>query len=280
MTLFSFEVFPPKAANDLARLGELAQELAVLSPDFISVTYGAGGGDRDKSFEALGHVTSAGVGVAAHLTCVGQSRSDVDAVIRRYRELGIDHVVALRGDPPTGIDAPYEAHADGYRSTAELVAAAREMGIEQVSVSAYPEVHPQSPSFEHDLAILADKVNAGARRAIAQMCFDTEAIVTYIDRVADAGIEVEVVPGIFPIHSFPAVSRFAGRCGATVPADVAERFAGVEDDLEATHAIGAEFAAEQIATLVARGVERFHVYTVNRSVLAADVLGRLAVPTS
>lgn len=280
MTAFSFEVFPPKGEGELAQLGGVASELAALGPDFISVTYGAGGSGRDRTFEAIRRISGEDVTIAAHLTCVGQSRADVDTVLASYIELGIDHVVALRGDPPTGVDARYAPHPDGYRSTAELVAAARQIGIEHVSVSAYPEVHPQSPSFEHDLRILADKANAGADRAIAQMCFDTAAIVRYIDRVADAGIEIEVVPGIFPIHSFGAVSRFAARCGASMPSEVAEHFVGLDDDVETTHAAGAAFAADQIAALAAHGVERFHIYTLNRSALVADTLTRLAVSAS
>lgn len=280
MTIFSFEVFPPKSEPLLARMGEVARELAAMNPDFISVTYGAGGGDQLKSFDAIAQVASSGATVAGHLTCVGQSKDDIDAVIARYRDLGVDHVVALRGDPPTGIDARYEAHPDGYESTAALVAAAKEIGVATVSVSAYPEVHPQSPSFDHDLAILGAKVDAGADRAITQMCFDTDAIIAYVERVYDAGIAVEVVPGIFPIHSFPSITRFAGRCGAGLPDAVAERFVGLDDDPETSEQIGADLAVEQITRLAAYGIERVHIYTINRPSLARAVVDRLALVAS
>lgn len=277
MTRFSFEVFPPKTESGLARFGDVAAELLTLRPDYISVTYGAGGSDQHRSFEAIARVVESGADVAGHLTCVGQSKADIDAVLLRYLDLGVDHVVALRGDPPTGIDAPYVPHADGYTSTADLVATAKRMGIGTVSVSGYPELHPQSPSVDHDLAILAAKVDAGADRAITQMCFDTDQIVRYVERVDAAGIDVEVVPGIFPIHSFPTITRFAGRCGASIPATLADRFAGLDDDLDASEDLGAEFAVEQIERLAAHGIDRVHVYTINRPSLARKVVDRLAV---
>lgn len=280
MTRFSFEVFPPKTEAGLARFGDVAAELMTLRPDYISVTYGAGGSDQQRSFEAIARVVESGADVAGHLTCVGQSRDDIDAVLARYRNLGVNHVVALRGDPPTGIDAPYEPHRNGYTSTADLVTTAKQMGVDTVSVSGYPEVHPQSPSDDHDLAILAAKVDAGADRAITQMCFDTDLIVQYVERVDAAGIDVEVVPGIFPIHSFPAITRFAGRCGAAIPTDVADRFAGLDDDIDTSERLGAEYAVEQIERLAAHGIDRVHIYTINRPSLARNVVDRLAVVTS
>lgn len=280
MTSFSFEVFPPKTEIGLARFSDVADELMGLRPDYISVTYGAGGSDQYCSFEAISRVVESGAEVAGHLTCVGQSKADIDAVLARYRDLGVEHVVALRGDPPTGIDAPYQPHGDGYTSTAHLVSTAKRMGVTTVSVSGYPEVHPQSPSADHDLAILAAKVDAGADRAITQMCFDTDMIVRYAERVDAAGIDAEVVPGIFPIHSFPSITRFAGRCGAAIPADVADRFAGLDDDADMSEKIGAEFAVEQIERLAAHGIDRVHLYTINRPSLARLVVDQLRVPAS
>ena len=275
MTTFSFEVFPPKTDAGLVQLAEAVAELEQLRPSFVSITYGAGGSNRDRSFETISTVARQGSTMAAHLTCVGQSRADLDDVIDRYLALGVSHVVALRGDPPEGIDAPYRPHSDGYTSTAELVTAAKARGIEHISVSGYPEKHPQSPSADHDMAILAEKVDAGADRAITQMCFDTEATIRWIDRVRSAGIDVDIAPGIFPIHSFPAVSRFASRCGASMPADVAERFAGLDDDPETTAKVGAEFAAGQIARLREHGVSHVHLYTLNRAPLARAVTEQL-----
>jgi len=275
MTTFSFEVFPPKTDAGLVQLAEAVAELEQLRPSFVSITYGAGGSSRDRSFETISTVAQHGSTMAAHLTCVGQSRAELDDVIDRYLALGVSHVVALRGDPPEGIDAPYRSHPEGYASTAELVAAAKSRGIEHVSVSGYPEKHPQSPSADHDMEILAEKADAGADRAITQMCFDTEATVRWIDRVRTAGIEIDIAPGIFPIHSFPAVSRFAARCGASMPAEVVERFAGLDDDPDTTAKVGAEFAAQQIARLREHGVRHVHLYTLNRASLARAVTEQL-----
>ena len=273
----SFEVFPPKTAAGLGALSEAVARLDAVGPAYISVTYGAGGSDRQRSFDAIDAVRSSTTAtIAAHLTCVGQSRGDVDAVIDRYLHLGVDHIVALRGDPPGGIDAPYQPHPDGFTSTADLVAAVKRRGDLSVSVSAYPERHPQSPTDEHDLDVLAAKVDAGADRAMTQMFFDNRHFLDYLHRVRSRRIEVPIVPGIFPIHSFPAVARFAERCGASMPAAIADRFEGLDDDPAGTHEIAADLAATQIRELTDHGVEHVHLYTLNRSELALAVCDRLA----
>lgn len=275
----SFEVFPPKTPAGLDTLASTVSRLASAGPAFVSVTYGAGGTDRHRSFEAIDRVREAGgAPVAGHLTCVGQSRDEIDEVLDRYLALGVEHVVALRGDPPAGVDAPYEPHPDGHRSTAELVAAikARRSDID-VSVSAYPERHPQSPTDAHDLDVLAAKVEAGADRAISQMFFDDDRFLAFVHRARAHGIDVPIVPGIFPIHSFPAVARFAARCGATIPSSVADRFEGVDDDPDATREIAADFAAQQIRHLAGHGVEHVHLYTLNRADLALAVCRRLSL---
>lgn len=278
MTLsISFEVFPPKTAAGLQTLADAVGRLDAVGPAYISVTYGAGGSDRQRSFDAIDVVRSATTApIAAHLTCVGQSRADVDAVIDRYLDLGVDHIVALRGDPPGGIDAPYEPHPDGFTSTADLVAAIKRRGDLAVSVSAYPERHPQSPTDDHDLDVLTAKVAAGADRAMTQMFFDNRHFVDYLRRVRARGVEVPIVPGIFPIHSFPAVAKFADRCGATMPQAIAERFAGLDDEPAAAHALAADLAAGQIRELSDHGVDHVHLYTLNRSELALAVCDRLA----
>ena len=278
MTLsVSFEVFPPKTDAGLRALSAAVARLDDVDPAYISVTYGAGGSDRQRSFDAIDAVRSATTApIAAHLTCVGQSRADVDAVIDRYLDLGVDHIVALRGDPPGGIDATYEPHPEGFTSTADLVAAIKRRGDLSVSVSAYPERHPQSPTDDHDLDVLAAKIEAGADRAMTQMFFDNRHFVDYLGRVRARGLDVPIVPGIFPIHSFPAVARFAERCGASMPSAIAERFTGLDDDKVATHALAADIAAEQIRELTANGVDHVHLYTLNRSELALAVHERLA----
>jgi methylenetetrahydrofolate reductase (NADPH) len=271
----SFEVFPPKTDDGLVRLAATAAQLAAAEPAFVSVTYGAGGSQRSRSFAAIEAAAGGGTPIAAHLTCVGQPATEIDAVIDAYEELGVEHIVALRGDPPEGIDAPYVPHPDGYHRTADLVATAAQRGRFQVIVSAYPERHPQSPSDEHDLDVLASKVDAGASCAITQMFFDVDVFARYLERVRARGIDIPIVPGIFPIHSFTDVARFASRCGATIPDSVAASFAGHEDDPVATHDIAADLAADQIRRVAALGAEQVHLYTLNRAPLALAVCDRI-----
>lgn len=274
----SFEVFPPKTDNGLRTLASTVAQLDRVGPAYFSVTYGAGGSDRDRSFAAIEAVqASTDAPIAAHLTCVGQSSADVHAVLDRYAGLGVQHVVALRGDPPGGIDGAYEPHPDGFTSTAELVQAIKNRGDRTVSVSAYPERHPQSPTTTHDLDVLEAKVDAGADQAMTQMFFDNKHFADYVERVRARAIDIPIVPGVFPIHSFPAVKRFADRCGATVPAEVASRFDGIEDDPAATRRVAAAVATEQIRGLAAHGVEHVHLYTLNRAELALEVCEQLAL---
>jgi methylenetetrahydrofolate reductase (NADPH) len=280
---FSFEVFPPRTPDALDALWATVSRLNQVDPIFVSVTYGAGGSDRHRTFDAIGTVAATGAVVAGHLTCVGQSTDDVDSVIDRYATLGVEHVVALRGDPAEGVGAPYRPHAAGYRRTADLVGAIKARGKFDVAVSAYPEGHPQSPSIDHDIDVLADKVAAGADRAITQMFFDVDTFLHYRDRLAARGVDVPLVPGIFPIHSLTAVARFADKCGATIPETVTARFAGLDGDDDAAHAVAASIAAEQIERLGAHGVDHVHLYTLNRAELVLAVGERLglidAVPT-
>jgi methylenetetrahydrofolate reductase (NADPH) len=280
VTIVSFEVFPPKTDVGVVNLGATARRLATAEPTYISVTYGAGGSSRDRSFEAIRAVHDAApdIPIAAHLTCVGQSTAEIDGIVDRYRELGVEHVVALRGDPPEGIDAPYRPHPDGYQRTADLVAAVKAQGPFEVIVSAYPEKHPQSPTDDHDLDVLAAKVDAGADRAMTQMFFDNDLFLRYRDRVAARGIDIPLVPGIFPIHSFTKVAGFASRCGATMSADLAASFDEVDGDELGAHALAADLAALQIAHLAAEGVEHVHLYTLNKSDLALAVCERLGIP--
>lgn len=274
----SFEVFPPKTPAGLDQLAATVERLSAATPSFISVTYGAGGTDRERSFEAIRVVRRTGLEVAGHLTCVGQSVDDVHGVVERYRQLGVSQIVALRGDPPGGVDGSYAPHEHGYRRTADLVGSVVDRF--RVAVSAYPERHPQSPSVDHDLDVLAEKVEAGATRAMTQMFFDNNLFLTYLDRVRGRGLDISVVPGIFPIHSFPAVARFAARCGATIPTEIADRFDGLDDDPVAAHEVAADVAAEQIAALAAHGVDHVHIYTLNRAELALDVCERLGLVES
>ncbi|MCO6388044.1 MAG: methylenetetrahydrofolate reductase [NAD(P)H] [Aliihoeflea sp.] len=262
----SFEFFPPK--NDVmeARLWETIQRLEPLAPDFVSVTYGAGGSTKERTTRALARLSKeSALAPAAHLTCVDASRDEVDVVIREFAELGVRRFVALRGDPAEGVGAAYRPHPDGYQTTAELVAALRRIGEFDVSVSAYPEKHPESADFATDIDVLKRKVDAGATRAITQFFFDNDVYERYVERVRRAGIYIPIVPGILPIHNFAQVAGFAGRCGAHVPAWLADRFAGLDNDPQTHALIASAVAAEQVLDLIERGVDDFHFYTMNRA---------------
>jgi methylenetetrahydrofolate reductase (NADPH) len=277
MANVSFEVFPPRTPEAQVRLWQTIDRIAPLDPSFVSVTCGAGGGATDATLGVLEALRErAALPAAGHLTCVGRSRAAVDAEIRRYWEAGVRHIVALRGDPPGNADR-FEPHPEGYASAVELVDAIRRLGPFEISVAAYPEPHPDSQSVVGDLAVLARKADAGATRAITQFCFDTDAIVKLRDRIDNAGIRLTVVPGILLAFDFDALTRMAGRCGASVPDWLRERFAGLGDDLERRKQVGATVAAEQVSRLQREGFEDFHFYTLNQDDLAPAVCRRLGL---
>lgn len=278
MAEISFEVFPPRTPEGELRLWQTIDRLAPLNPAFVSVTCGAGGsGAGDATLGVLASLRARGtVPAAGHLTCVGRSRAEVDAEISRYREAGVHHIVALRGDMPGG-EGRFEPRPDGYAGAIELVEAIRDRGSFEVSVAAYPEPHPDSVSVLHDLRVLARKADAGATRAITQFCFDTDAIVRLRERIAGAGIALNVVPGILLTTDFAAVSRMAARCGAGIPDWLGARFAGLDDDLQTRKLVGAIVAAEQVDRLRREGFEDFHFYTLNQGDLAPAVCRLLGV---
>jgi methylenetetrahydrofolate reductase (NADPH) len=264
----SFEFFPPKTEKMEASLWEAVQRLAPLEPNFVSVTYGAGGSTRERTHATVARlVRETALRPAAHLTCVAATREEIDAVIRAYAEAGVRHIVALRGDPQGGVGTAYAPHPGGYLNAADLVGGIRRIGGFEISVAAYPEKHPNSATVEADIDMLKAKIDAGATRAITQFFFDNDHFYRYLDRVRARGISVPVVPGLIPIHNFAQVSRFAGSCGATIPAAIARRFEGLEDDVETTHLMAATVAAEQALGLAEQGVTDFHFYTLNRAKL-------------
>lgn len=274
----SFEFFPPKTDAMEERFWDSIGKLAPLGPRFVSVTYGAGGSTRERTLRMVSRIKAdTGVDAAAHLTCVGASRDEVDAVVRLYSEAGITRIVALRGDPPEGVGQPFVAHPEGYRNAAELVAGLRRIGPFDISVAAYPEKHPQSPDWQADIDNLKRKLDAGANRAITQMFFDNDDYFRFVDRARAAGIEAPIVPGIQPIHSFRQIAGFAARCGASIPVWLAERFDGLEDDPETHALVASAVAAEQVMELVDRGVTEFHFYTLNRSNLVLALARLLGV---
>ena len=274
----SFEFFPPKTDVMEERFWDSVNKLAPLHPRFVSVTYGAGGTTRERTLRMVSSIKAdTGVDAAAHLTCVGASREEVDAVVRGYQQAGINRIVALRGDPPEGVGQPFTPHPEGYRNAAELVAGIRRIGDFDISVAAYPERHPQSPDWQTDIDNLKRKLDAGATRAITQMFFSNADYLRYVERARAAGVTAPIVPGIQPIHSFKQISGFAARCGASIPDWLADRFEGLEDDPETHALVASAVAAEQVTELLDEGVTEFHFYTLNRAnlVLAlARLLGR------
>ena len=262
----SFEFFPPKTAEMETSLWEAIQRLAPLAPHFVSVTYGAGGTTRERTHATVARlVKETSLKPAAHLTCVGATRAEINEVARAYHAAGVRHVVALRGDPPSGIDQPYEAHPQGYQTTHELITGLKAIGDFEVSVSAYPEKHPQSPTLLHDIEILKRKVDAGADRAITQFFFDNSVFYRYRDLAAAAGIAIPIVPGIVPVQNFKQTAGFARRTGASVPGWLAERFEGLEDDAATRRLVAAAVCAEQVVDLIDHGVTDLHFYTMNKA---------------
>jgi methylenetetrahydrofolate reductase (NADPH) len=269
----SFEFFPPKTAEMEATLWESITRLAPLRPNFVSVTYGAGGSTRERTHATVKRIIGeTGLTPAAHLTCVAATKDEIDDVIRGYREAGVRHIVALRGDPVGGVGEKYAPHPGGYKNGADLVAGIKRLAPEiDVSVSAYPEKHPDSPTVAADIDMLKAKVDAGATRAMTQFFFENDQYLRYLDRVRAAGINVPIVPGILPVQNFKQTRNFAARTGASVPDWLAERFDGLDDDAATRKLIAAAVAAEQVLDLVDRGVTDFHFYTMNRADLVYAV---------
>jgi methylenetetrahydrofolate reductase (NADH) len=262
----SFEFFPPKDEGMEKILWESIERLKPLAPDFVSVTYGAGGSTRERTHATVKRILSeTALTPAAHLTCVAATRGEVDAIVRNYKEAGVRHIVALRGDPLEGAGAKYAPHPDGYENAADLVGGIKRIGDFEISVSAYPEKHPDSPTLEADIDMLKAKVDAGASRAITQFFFENDLYFRYLDRVRARGIDIPIVPGILPVQNFKAAKNFATRAGASVPVWLAERFHGLDQDATTRKLIAAAVAAEQVIDLFDRGVTNFHFYTMNRA---------------
>lgn len=274
----SFEFFPPKTEEMERTLWESIERLAPLCPSFVSVTYGAGGSTRERTHATVRRILAeTSLTPAAHLTCVAATRAEIDAVIRAYYVAGVRHIVALRGDPVEGAGAPYRPHPGGYVNAADLVAGIKRIGDFEVTVSAYPEKHPESPTVEADIDMLKAKVDAGATRAITQFFFENDLYFRYLDRVRAHGIDIPIVPGILPVQNFKQTKVFAARAGASVPTWLAERFEGLDEDVATRKLIAAAVAAEQVLDLVDRGVTEFHFYTMNRADLVYAICHLLGI---
>jgi len=276
----SFEFFPPKSDEAEANLWSAIRRLEPLNPAFVSVTYGAGGSTRERTHRTVQRIISeTALRPAAHLTCVEASRDEVDEVIEGYKAIGVDHIVALRGDPPggDGIGGAYAPRADGYANATELSRAISRVGGFDITVGAYPEKHPESPSIDHDIEVLKAKVDAGATRAVTQFFFDIEAFLRFRDRVRAAGVTIPLIPGIMPVSNFKGLSRMSAACGASIPGWLAAHFDGLDDDPETRKLLAASIAAETCARLQEEGFSDFHFYTLNRAELVYAICRVLGV---
>jgi methylenetetrahydrofolate reductase (NADPH) len=262
----SFEFFPPKTEKMEEALWSSIRRLEPLAPKFVSVTYGAGGSTRERTHTTVARLAKETALVpAAHLTCVAATKGEVNEVASAYKAAGVQHIVALRGDPSDGVGTKYAPHPGGYANAAELVAGLKDVGGFEISVAGYPEKHPESASVAADLDNLKAKVDAGASRVITQFFFDNAHYLRFLEAARAKGIWAPILPGIVPIHNFKQVAGFAGRCGATIPSWMARRFDGIEADVQTTHLVAAAVAAEQVMDLVDQGIRQFHFYTLNRA---------------
>ena len=274
----SFEFSPPKTPEAEESLWEAIRRLEPLNPSFVSVTYGAGGSTRDRTHRTVVRMLKeTTLKPAAHLTCVEASRAEVDEVVQAYWDAGIRHIVALRGDPPGNIGGVYVPRADGYLNATELTAGIKAVAPFEVSVSLYPQIHPESPSIDHDIDVLKAKIDAGATRAVSQFFFDIDAFLRFRDRVRAAGVTIPLIPGIMPVSNFAGLVRMCGSCGASVPDWLAAHFEGLDDDPETRKLLAASIAAETCARLQEEGFSDFHFYTLNRAELVYAICRVLGV---
>ncbi|MBL0319988.1 MAG: methylenetetrahydrofolate reductase [NAD(P)H] [Alphaproteobacteria bacterium] len=273
----SFEFFPPKNEEMEHKLWDAIAELAPLNPHFVSVTYGAGGSTRERTHATIkGILETTRLKPAAHLTCVAATREEVDEVAKTYWDMGVKHIVALRGDAPDGANK-YVPHPHGYAYADELVRGLRDIGDFEISVAAYPEVHPEAISAKSDLDYLKQKIDAGATRAITQYCFDTEQMLRFIDKARKVGITAPLVPGIVPVGHFDQLVRFSKRCGATMPDWLFTLFEHIPHDSQTARTLAIMVAVEQCRILQAEGIDTFHFYTLNRADLIVSICEVLGI---
>jgi len=273
----SFEFFPPKTDAAAETLWQAIKRLEPLAPSYVSVTYGAGGTTRERTHSTVSRIADeTTMAPAAHLTCVGATRDEVDQVAREYWDAGVRHIVALRGDPPAGCDR-YEPYPGGYAYASDLVSGLKNVADFEISVAAYPETHPEALSAEDDLDNLKRKIDAGATRAITQFFFDPDVFLRFLDRARGAGIAIPIVPGIIPVTNFQQTAKFSKMCGATVPGWMHGLFDGLDEDPETRKLVAASVCAEQCRVLHANGINEFHFYTMNRADLCYAICHTMGV---
>lgn len=272
----SFEFFPPATEKMEETLWNSVKRLEVVKPKFVSVTYGAGGSTRERTHRTVTRIQNeTALKPAAHLTCVGATKAEVDEIVQQYWDEGIRHIVALRGDPKEGVAEKYQPSEGGYINAADLVGGIKKIGDFEISVAAYPEQHPESGSLEADLDNLKAKIDAGATRAITQMFFDNELYYKFLDACEKANINVPILPGLAPVNNFKGITSFAKMCGASVPKWLYQRFVGLDDDPETRKMVAAAVAVEQARDLYAHGIRDFHIYTMNRADLTFAICHQL-----
>lgn len=274
----SFEFSPPKTPEAEASLWAAVRRLEPLAPAFVSVTYGAGGSTRERTHRTVKRmVEETTLSPAAHLTCVEADRETVDQVVRDYWDAGVRHIVALRGDPPGSLGGAYQARPDGYANATELTAAITRIAPFEVSVGLYPQVHPESPSIDHDIDVLKAKVDAGATRAITQFFFDIDGFLRFVDRVRAAGVTIPILPGVMPVSNYKGLLKMAGPCGIALPSWLSNLFEGLDQDVETRRLLACSIAAEMCAKLDEAGFTDLHFYTLNRADLVYAICRVLGV---
>ena len=273
----SFEFFPPADLGNADRFWESIDNLALLNPNFISITYGAGGTTRDRSLKILQRILAeTTLDPIAHLTCVGSSKAEADEMARQFHAAGITRLIALRGDPPGGQEK-FTVHPDGYANATEFIHGLNKVADFDISVAAYPECHPESPSVEHEIEVLKQKIDAGAKRCITQFFFDTDAYIRFVEKARSSGIEIPIIPGILPILNFTRVQELAKKCGTHIPAWLIKMFEGIEASSSVNSMLAAAVCIEQCEKLYDAGERNFHFYTLNKSDLTRAVCHSLGV---
>ncbi len=274
----SFEFFPPKSEKMQTQLWNAVERLAPLNPDFVSVTYGAGGSTRERTHDTVRRIiNNTNLHTAAHLTCVEATRDEVNNVLEDYWSAGVRHIVALRGDPPDGVGGTFKQTENGYRNAADLAQGARGLHDFEVTVGCYPEKHPESPDFQLDIELLKQKVDAGATRAITQFFYDNDVYFRFLEKVRAAGINIPVVPGIMPVLNFASLQKMARMCGTTIPAKLLRMLENLDDDPDTRQMVAATIAAEQCLDLADQGISHFHFYTLNRAEMSFALCHMLGV---
>lgn len=278
MTKISFEFFPPKSEAMELKLWDAISDLAPLRPEFVSVTYGAGGTTRERTHKTVSRILhETDLKPAAHITCVDASKAEVDEVLQSYWDSGVRDIVALRGDPTTGVGTAFTAHKNGYQNATEVVEAAKRIGDFAISVSFYPEKHPESPSLEHDIDVLKKKIDKGATSAISQFFCEAETYLRFRDSAVKAGINIPLLPGIMPVGSVAGFTRMASACNTAIPQWFFEAFSGLDEKPEIRDLVAASVASDICKALQSEGVEHFHFYTLNKSALTLATCRRLGI---